>query len=100
MPFRVLSIASFMNPPKISTSLSDLIPLLALSAAVTACGADWPQFLGPARNGTYLGNDLTDTWTKNGPPTLWQRKIGEGFSGPVAADGKLILFHRLNDKEI
>src|SRR5207249_4785033 len=27
------------------------------------------------------------------------RKIGAGFSGPVVAAGKLILFHRIDDKE-
>jgi outer membrane protein assembly factor BamB len=38
-------------------------------------------------------------WPKDGPPIVWQRKVGEGFSGPVVAAGKLILFHRLDDKE-
>ena len=89
-----------MNLRNLPRSLSYLISLVALHAPVTASGTDWPQFLGPARNGTYPGNNMTDAWAKNGPPTLWQRKIGQGFSGPVAADGKLILFHRLNDKEI
>jgi outer membrane protein assembly factor BamB len=30
---------------------------------------------------------------------LWQKKIGEGFAGPAVSSGKLILFHRLGDKE-
>ena len=30
---------------------------------------------------------------------LWQRKVGQGFSGPAVAGGQLILFHRLEDKE-
>jgi outer membrane protein assembly factor BamB len=89
-----------MNLRNFLNSLSYVISLVALNATVTATGADWPQFLGPARNGHYPGNDIADTWAKNGPATLWQRKIGQGFSGPVAADGKLILFHRLSDKEI
>src|SRR5438477_2375724 len=89
-----------MNLRILPKFLTRLIPMMALCVAVLTIGADWPQFLGPARNGTYSGDDLTETWAKNGPATLWQRTIGQGFSGPVAANGKLILFHRLNDKEI
>ena len=62
-------------------------------------GADWPQFLGPDRNGTYRGPALTNAWPKEGPPKLWEKKIGQGFSGPVLAGDKLILFHRLRDEE-
>src|SRR6185295_15250810 len=39
------------------------------------------------------------TWPKEGPTQLWQKRAGQGFSGPVVASGKLILFHRLDDKE-
>ena len=30
---------------------------------------------------------------------VWQKSIGQGFSGPAVADHKLVLFHRVNDKE-
>jgi len=30
---------------------------------------------------------------------VWKRAVGQGFSGPIVAEGKLILFHRLGDKE-
>jgi outer membrane protein assembly factor BamB len=76
--------------------------LLIVFAALTALEAwstDWPQFLGPTRNGVYSGTNLADSWPKEGPPILWQKKVGQGFSGPVVANGKLILFHRLEDRE-
>lgn len=60
---------------------------------------DWPQFLGPARNGEYLGNDLVTVFPKQGPPIVWKKTIGQGFSGPAVAQGKLILFHRVGEKE-
>src|SRR6266850_3404799 len=71
-------------------------------AAMTggAAAQDWPQFLGPMRNGIYPGTNLAATWPKEGPPTLWKKEIGQGFSGPVVAAGKLVLFHRIDDKEI
>ena len=69
-------------------------PLMGENAA-----ADWPQFLGPTRDGLYSGPPLGKDWPKEGPPKLWEAKVGQGFSGPVVAAGKLILFHRLADKE-
>ncbi len=71
-----------------------------LAGEVPAAGGDWPQFLGPRRNGEYLGNDLAATWPGSGPATLWRRPVGQGFAGPVVANGKLILFHRQGDEEV
>ena len=34
------------------------------------------------------------------PNLLWQKKVGAGFAGPVVADGKLLLFHRLGNAEV
>lgn len=73
--------------------------LLTLLFAFPLLASDWPQFLGPTRNGVYPGNDLAESWPKDGPPVLWQRSIGQGFSGPAVADHKLALFHRVGDKE-
>lgn len=79
-----------------------LLLLLSLpmnTPAAESLGADWPQFLGPTRNGFYAGSDLAPSWPKEGPRLVWQKKAGQGFSGPVVAAGKLILFHQLGDKE-
>jgi outer membrane protein assembly factor BamB len=68
--------------------------------APKAQSADWPQFLGPTRNGVIVETNLATAWPPNGPRIVWQRKVGEGFSGPVIAGGKLVLFHRLGDREV
>lgn len=79
---------------------SRLVLAFGLAVILTqASASDWPQFLGPTRNGVYTGPVLTASWPKDGPTILWQRKVGAGFSGPAVADGKLILFHRVDDKE-
>jgi len=74
---------------------------LAAGTVVSAAGAtnDWPQFLGPTRNGVYGGTDLVEGWPAGGPAVVWQKPVGHGFSGPVVADHKLILFHRRLDQE-
>ena len=62
--------------------------------------ADWPQFLGPERNGVYRGPRLAETWGADGPPVAWRQEVGEGLSGPVVVDGRVILFHRISDREV
>src|SRR5205085_7544983 len=61
---------------------------------------DWPQFLGPQRDGTSAETGLVKSWLPKGPPRLWQKDVGEGFSGPVVAEERLILFHRIKDEEV
>lgn len=79
-----------------------------LCSSVFICGsvfssidaADWPQFLGPNRNCTSPETGLAQSWPKGGPPRLWEREVGEGYSGPVIAGDRLILFHRMGDNEV
>jgi outer membrane protein assembly factor BamB len=75
------------------------LPLLAC-VFLGAIGADWPQFLGPQRNAVSTETGLLQTWGEKGPPMLWQKDIGEGFSAPVVAGDHLILFHRVGDDDV
>jgi outer membrane protein assembly factor BamB len=80
--------------------LSPLLLIIALlNARSEVATADWPQFLGPTRNGVYPGGDLDENRSGKPPPVLWQKPVGHGFSGPVVADHKLILFQRSGDQE-
>lgn len=72
---------------------------LSLLVACAAAAGDWPQFLGPHRDGTSDPGALADAWPAGGPAILWKKDVGQGFSGPVVAGGRLILFHRVGDKE-
>src|SRR5436309_2324563 len=62
--------------------------------------ADWPQWLGPNRDGVSGETGLVKTWSDKGPPVMWEQKVGEGYSGPVVAGQRLILFQRVGDKEV
>jgi outer membrane protein assembly factor BamB len=72
---------------------------LALLIPHVHLASDWPQFLGPTRDGIYPGNDVASSWPKDGPPLIWQKNVGQGFSGPAVASGRVVMFHRLADKE-
>ena len=74
------------------------------TAAVLLLGisvhADWPQFLGPERNGSYRGAAIVTAFPAGGPPVVWRKKIGQGLSGPVVVGTHVILFHRIGDREV
>lgn len=76
--------------------MRSLLALLLIGTLLKA--EDWPQFLGPRRDGSYQGKALP-LWPADGPKEIWQKSIGAGFAGPAVADGKLILFHRINNQE-
>ena len=62
--------------------------------------ADWPQLLGPQRNGSYAGPPLAKAWPKEGPPVVWKRKVGQGFAGPAVSGEWLVLFHREGNQAV
>ena len=87
-------------PVMAATALALLPSLLVLTLGAQTVAADWPQYLGPQRDGVYRGPALADTWVSSGPKVVWTKPVGQGFSGPVVADGRLILFHRVGDREV
>ena len=60
-------------------------------------GQDWPTFLGPTKDGKSTERIRLD-WPKEGPPVLWFRAVGEGYSAPSVADGRLFVFDRIDDR--
>jgi outer membrane protein assembly factor BamB len=65
--------------------------------AAACSGTDWPQLLGPQRDGSDHGPSAS--LSVNRARLLWKKDVGQGFSSPVVTQGKLILFHRLGDSE-
>jgi outer membrane protein assembly factor BamB len=72
----------------------------APSSVAAPIRADWPNFLGPNRNGISAETGLLKAWPVDGPPLLWERTVGEGYGAPVVAKGRLLTFHRIGDEEV
>jgi len=70
------------------------------AAAKDTAGEDWPQFLGPHANGTSGETGLLDRWPSNGPPLVWDKKIGAGYGAPSVRGNRLVLHHRIGDEDI
>jgi outer membrane protein assembly factor BamB len=78
-------------------------PTRRLAFAIAACcglftastgAANWPQYLGPARNSTSPEKGLLRSWPQKGPEVLWTVAVGIGYGGPVVKDGKVYLLDR------
>ena len=62
--------------------------LREISLFVSAClvipsnglAGDWPQWAGPDRNFIIRNVELADRWPADGPPRLWSRELGVGYS--------------------
>jgi outer membrane protein assembly factor BamB len=76
-------------------SSRQLILLLQL-ICVAAMGADWPHRGGPYRNNKTT--EIVKPWTGPLEPA-WQIPLGEGYSSPTVADGRLFVHAKVQDKD-
>src|SRR2546423_11552491 len=63
--------------------------VVAVSAGV-ATSDDWPQWLGPKRDGVWRETGLVDKFPAGGPKRLWKEAIGIGYARPAGAGGKIV----------
>ena len=81
-------------------SLILIVALAVFALERRGSAQDWPQFLGPDRTGVYRGPALSESWPAQGPKVAWSKPVGQGFSGPVVVQGRVILFHRVGSQEV
>lgn len=78
-----------INKIKIYVTLAVL-----MAGFLNVLAQDWPQYLGPKRNGTSDQKGILRTWPEKGPDVLWTVNVGIGFGGPVIKEGKVYLLDR------
>jgi len=57
------------------------------SPSIPPVRGDYPQFLGPDRNGIIPGMRLARNWEARPPRLVWRRRVGLGWSGFAVANG-------------
>ncbi len=62
--------------------------------------ADWRQFGGPDVNFHVATTGLAESWPSSGPPVIWKRPLGKGYSGITIADGVLYTMYRSGSEEV
>lgn len=61
---------------------------------------DWPQFLGPLRNGISIETGLLDQWPADGPRKVWEIPGGVGMSGLAISQNKLVTLVQRDGKQL
>lgn len=67
---------------------------------VAAESSNWPGLFGPFNNSKSSANGLNFDWSKAGPPVVWRRPIGTGYSSPIVWEDRLILLSRKENDEV
>jgi outer membrane protein assembly factor BamB len=88
------------NRPRTSSRrpvLAAVAALILTSLPANSSRADdWPQWLGPQRDGVWRETGILEKFPPGGPRVLWRQPIGGGYAGPAVADGKVYV----NDRQL
>ncbi len=71
---------------------------LVLLTSVTSFAGDWPQLLGPNRDGQANEVSLPD-WNQQKPAVLWRADIGSGYAGAAVVHDHVVVSHRRGTEE-
>jgi len=72
--------------------MRNILACAALACLVlSARGDDWPQWMGPTRDGVWAEKGIIDKIPEAGLKALWRTPIAGGFAGPSVAGGKVFV---------
>src|SRR6476659_10444567 len=63
--------------------------LLSLTLAAPSLADDWPQWLGPKRDGIWRETGILDKFPDGGPTVRWRVPLSGGYAGPAVAGGRV-----------
>ena len=64
--------------------------LFCLSASLSVAD-DWPQWMGPQRDGVWRESGIVEQFPDNGLPVKWRTPIHGGYAGPAVAEGRVFV---------
>jgi hypothetical protein len=73
-----------------------ILSFISLAHAATTDSAaqrDWPQWMGPERDGVWHESGIVRQLPEQ-PKIVWRMPVGVGYSGPAVADGRVFLTDR------
>lgn len=75
------------------------LAVLVLGLFSVTRAADWPQWMGPNRDGVWSETGILEKFPPGGPTIPWRVKIGGGYAGPAVAGGKVYVTDFLTDAD-
>ena len=73
--------------------------VILVAVNVTVLSAQWPQWRGPNRDGVVASANVPAAWPTK-PNVKWTQKVGEGYSTPVVANGRIFVHSRQDPEEV
>lgn len=70
-----------------------------MMAGIDGLADDWPQWLGPQRDGVWRERGILKRFPEGGPPVLWRAAVGGGYAGPAVAEGRVYVLDRQTNAE-
>jgi outer membrane protein assembly factor BamB len=71
-----------------------LVSLFGSGAPASLHADDWPQWLGPQRDGVWRETGILEKFPPEGPRVLWRTAIGSGFAGPAVVGEHVYVMDR------
>jgi outer membrane protein assembly factor BamB len=68
--------------------------LLCGLGAASGRADDWPEWLGPQRDGVWRETGIVDRFPPGGPKFLWRAPLGTGYSGPAVVGDRVYVMDR------
>ena len=75
------------------------LALAALGFIPSGRSDDWPNWLGPKKDGVWHETGLLEKFPSGGPKVIWRKPINSGYCGPAVASGKLFVMDRITEKD-
>ena len=69
--------------------------LIFVSLLIPTYAAEWPQWRGPGRDGIWREEGIIQKFESPRFPVAWRTEIGNGYSGPTVANGRVYVTDRI-----
>jgi outer membrane protein assembly factor BamB len=76
-----------------------LIVAVGLGVSAKGKSGGWTQWGGPDQEFRAKSDGLAKTWGEDGPPELWSRELGDGYSAILVDEGRLYTMYRGDGQE-
>jgi outer membrane protein assembly factor BamB len=73
---------------------------VALSPSNLLRADDWPQWLGPQRDGVWRETGIITKLPKQGLEVRWRATVDQGYAGPAVADGLVFVTDWVRDANV
>jgi outer membrane protein assembly factor BamB len=98
--FLAMALASPVLQQRSKTPTQTKPPAPAPAPKPASPAPAWTQWGGPHRNFQTEAMGIKDAWPASGPPIVWQRALGEGYSSPSVEDGVLYTMYGRSRQEV